>query len=331
MLRLLSLVRNLEINVPRNSFPISNDSTFPYQYIKKGEDLMQILFDEQYIGMMGSVDFNKLLENSVFFLDINNSEIDQETRRVLISNMTSKIETLSTALWVIKDNAVWPEYSTIHFKNQSRFEIEILRRNNFISNSNCEYDLVTYSESELNEAKKYFELFSKTAKVIERDNDPMKDGQTSLGDYLTFDAPSFSRALLLLMSARRSDIAFAKISMYISTLECLLAVDGENTHKVSERVAHFIGKDSEERQSLFRRMKKYYGIRSIFIHGSELKLSKHDGLKETSFELDKIVRSTFKKLMDQYPQFNYNNKEIKEENRLSREQVNNWFDEMVLK
>lgn len=330
MYQLISSIRNLKIEESEKIFKLKPDDVFFYHLLNSGEMIQAEIFNKRYVAFVGASEFSRMIKNSIFYLKIEENQFDKKTMKILISNMTQIIEIFSVALWIIKDNSIWPSFSTIIFLNDDQFEIEILRRNNYVSDSKGSYKDTYYSELELNKAIKYFDMFLKTGKKLDRDSVILEDGYRNLSSSFTFDAPSFSRALLLLISARRADLLFAKISMYISTLECLLAVDGENTHKVSERVARFIGDGKMERHDIFQRMKKYYGIRSIYIHGSELKRSKHDGLEETSVKLDEFVRRTFKKLMDQYPQLNYNNKANVEETRLSREQVNDWFDELVL-
>lgn len=53
----------------------------------------------------------------------------------------------------------------------------------------------------------------------------------------------------------------------------------EVTHQLSFNIAHFYGKNSQERKDLFYLFKKFYGIRSKIIHGG---LPKEDKLIETT-------------------------------------------------
>ena len=83
----------------------------------------------------------------------------------------------------------------------------------------------------------------------------------------------------------------SKIAYYVFILESLFSAnDGaEILHKISERVAIYIGRSLQERQEIYTRIKVYYTIRSKYIHGQAVEGNTNDFIAY-SVELDALVR-----------------------------------------
>jgi hypothetical protein len=177
----------------------------------------------------------------------------------------------------------------------------------------------------------WYDLLDQFNHKIQRTKVDQSKSLTNMSSYISFETPSFQRAFYYLDVARKTDFLPAKIASYISILESLLAVKGENTHKVAERTAALIEKDVEERYKTFRDMVSIYNIRSDYIHGSEIKHSTQELLPQTSKKLDSIVRRVLIEMFKNHPELNYRNKKDKK-NPINKnfEEVNEWFNQLVL-
>lgn len=85
---------------------------------------------------------------------------------------------------------------------------------------------------------------------------------------LTWEVNRISTALSYFWSAiitKEPNQLFTNLSIL---LECLLSTDTQElAHKISERAAIILGKNSEDRLAIYKDIKKIYGQRSKIVHG----------------------------------------------------------------
>ncbi|MEK4827816.1 hypothetical protein NSS71_25320 [Niallia sp. FSL W8-0951] len=316
-------LKNFKVLGYNNPIKLKCETGKIFNIIYREKVLRAIVESYNYQLRFGTEISNTLCNNYALVSVIENSIGDKNKRSVIINNEYVLAQNFSTALWFIKDNAVTPYFVTIS-SNGAFLEPSILKRNVYYSDSKAKFDLVDFSKEELNEAIKWFDILLKFMTKIETNKINVSASTLeNMSAYLTFDIPSFERAFHFLDIARKNDFLPAKIASYISILESLFAVKGENTHKVAERAAALIAKDKDERYDLFRDIVSFYGIRSDYIHGSEIKSKTHDVLPQTSKKLDSIVRRVLIEMYLNHPELNYRNK--KSEKTKSFDEVNEWF------
>lgn len=99
------------------------------------------------------------------------------------------------------------------------------------------------------------------------------------------------RALRFVAAARGAlNLAF-KIANYCSALETLFTTEStELAHKLSERVAFFLGERGYDRRVVFTTVKGAYGVRSKLVHGDTLKPGQIEGLPMLSSQCDDYLR-----------------------------------------
>jgi hypothetical protein len=99
------------------------------------------------------------------------------------------------------------------------------------------------------------------------------------------------RAVQFIDAARRvANLAF-KIANYCSAFETLFTTDSaELAHKLSERVAFFLGERGYDRLVVFGTIKSAYAIRSKLVHGDTLKAKQIDELSGLSVQCDNYLR-----------------------------------------
>jgi hypothetical protein len=121
-----------------------------------------------------------------------------------------------------------------------------------------------------------------------------KIGTTDLRLFLEKGYARSGRALQFLESARSSPNLAFRIAHSCSALEALFSTDSaELSHKLSERVAFFLGELGHSRIEVFRNIKAAYGIRSKLTHGDTLNKKAVDELPHVAAICDQYLRAIF--------------------------------------
>lgn len=115
--------------------------------------------------------------------------------------------------------------------------------------------------------------------------------------FSVFDSPvskkstRFNRFLSFMASSRTMKHPSLKIAQICSALESLFSTSSsELTHRLSERVSHFLGGSSATMEERYQFMKKAYGIRSQVTHGSHIKASDIEASSGISQSLQDLCR-----------------------------------------
>jgi hypothetical protein len=105
------------------------------------------------------------------------------------------------------------------------------------------------------------------------------------------------RAMQFVVAARRAqDLAF-KIANYCSALETLFTTEStELAHKLSERVAFFMGERGHNRREVFATIKSAYNVRSKLVHGDTLKQNQIEDLPALSTKCDITLRTILREI-----------------------------------
>jgi len=78
-------------------------------------------------------------------------------------------------------------------------------------------------------------------------------------------------------------------------MESLFATSSaELAHQLAERMAIFLSRESDERERIYRQVKRAYAVRSKVVHGDVLKESKTSELIEVSLECDELLRQVIR-------------------------------------
>jgi len=107
-----------------------------------------------------------------------------------------------------------------------------------------------------------------------------------------------SRALQFIKQAREARNIPYKITNYCTAMETLFTTENtELAHKLAERVAFFL-RDKLNKLDTYKKIKKAYGIRSKLTHGASMEKKDIDLLPELSTQTDEILRTAFRKIID---------------------------------
>jgi hypothetical protein len=131
------------------------------------------------------------------------------------------------------------------------------------------------------------------------------------------------RALEFVSSARTAPNLAFKIANYCSALETLFTTDEtELAHKLSERVAFFLGERGYRRASVFFTVKGAYGVRSKLVHGSSIKTGEVEGLPTLSVTCDNYLRAIFNSIFE--------SSDLRRTFDSKNEAIENYFSELIL-
>ena len=101
-----------------------------------------------------------------------------------------------------------------------------------------------------------------------------------------------SMVLKYLDSSRRSQELGLKISFYCMCFESLFSTDTtELSHKISERIAFFLGETPETRVKIYQNVKSAYSIRSKVVHGDNISSKSFEQMLEVALFCDNTLRN----------------------------------------
>ena len=193
-------------------------------------------------------------------------------------------------LWLVKDNGVTSELGFFEYPYKSH---EAKVSSNFLSASF--FDTwgrrvpQQFSRDELEQARSFLHNFLGVNR---------QEFQFILPHpTIPLDTTRFERAWLFAQVARNASSLDMKISHYITCMESLLSTDSaELSHKLSERVALLLGRQSDDRKHIYAIMKTAYNIRSKTVHGDKLSSKDVERAAELSTACDNFLRQTLVKI-----------------------------------
>lgn len=324
------ILKNFSCSNYTEPIKISNENKLMFYLLYNEMEILNIANSYMYAQLFGVESLMCLKDHFICYKKNENSVYDKIKRKIIVNNIFSECQLFSNSLWFIKDNAVTPYIASIC--SDSNIEPEMLRRNVYYTNSLGSYDTVEFSKEEFNEAMNWYNILDEFTFKKQSNSVDMSNNLSNMSNNINFNVPSFQRAFYYLDNARKSDFLPAKIASYISILETIFAANGENTQKVAERTAYFIGETVEERIAIYDDVKSIYDIRSCYVHGSLISDKKHQTMPEISGKADVIVRRTLKRAYKEYPKLNYMNKKDKNNpNSMNNIEVDRWFNELILR
>jgi Apea-like HEPN len=195
-------------------------------------------------------------------------------------------ELILLALWYVKDNAVSSELGFLrnpHSGHPSEFSVasnQIITR---ATTADGRSPSISFSLAELRAARA----------VVDR-TDPVSGND---GEGAFVESIRFERAGYFVQAARSSAAPGVKITHYVTALEALFGTDNQElSHKLSERVAFFLGETPEERLNIFARMKAAYTVRSRTVHGAPHTAKGAQSIPALAQTVDSLARRSLVKI-----------------------------------
>ena len=316
--------------VPLDNFQINEDSEL--QDIKldnhtaftisKDNKVIGQSIDTNYLKNLGGLSAKHLLESTCSFSTLNRDyPVTYNKKNEYLHMLYALNQLFAMGLWIVKDNSVNIPFAV--YNNDKSDDSIIVRKNVMVSNSKGRYTLKLFNLEELEYANQWMNIFWDYMPTSESNSTRQYLLYNDLKSDLSQNVSSFERAMLYLQVARSESFLPSKIASYISVLETLFAVNGENTYKTAERAAIFIGKDLEERYNIYNKVSTAYKVRSSYVHGSNIKESLNKTLETISSDIDGIVRLIIVSFFTNYKELNYSKQS-------GFDDVNSWFIKKVL-
>ncbi|MEC6747326.1 hypothetical protein VXN63_02145 [Marinilactibacillus sp. XAAS-LB27] len=316
-------LRNLKIDNHYDPIYIEKGNNgLGFFLVYKDQCVKNIINSSLYKYQYGQDEVNKVKNNVLCYLHFDDLKLEEIKRRALVNNIFTAAHVFSNALWFVKDNAVTPHMATMSTDEFGKYSPIGLRRNLYVSNSKGEYEIMNFTKKEIVSATRWIEKLEGFNSTKDMTGERFWENELqNMSVLLNFNIPSFDRAYYFLQSTRRLDFLPAKIAGYISILETLFVIKGDNRKKASERTAALIGVDNDEKIKLKSTVTKAYDIRSDYIHGSLINEGTNELISVLSYEIDEIVRRVFKELI-------LNRSDLNNEAK-SNKRVNREFQKMV--
>lgn len=255
--------------------------------------------------MMGANEFLDLLSSSaVAYLELSKEEESENAANSggLLNFWLFELFTFYQSLWLIKDNAVTNELAFCFFTHPVKRQL--VCTSNFLrsrpTTANGKTLSAKLSLSELRTAREYFlQLIPMTFYEAAREMVHEGSAPAAAMPFRQFKGtPRLPRLNYFLSGARSFEDMPIKIALYMTCFEILFSTTAsELTHKLSERVAFFLGQNAAERKAIFNTVKAAYAFRSKIIHGDEVEIN--EKLTCTVVEIDGLLRRIFLKILQE--------------------------------
>ena len=274
-----------------DDFRITNDKVFIREFLKK--DLVAALGGLETMALQNA-------DALIYHDGTRNGCVATAPALEELSGLLELTGVFTTALWMVKDNAVnfelgflevWPPDDV--YRAYSNFLAMT------VTKADGSKDKAIFSRNELKEARAIYpgllEVMSMGKPHEITSSSLLRSGQNPI---MTAHAnvPRYRRALYFLESARSFRDMGMKIAMYCSLFESLFSTDAsEITHKIAHRIAVFLDQDPAKRCELYSRIKKAYSIRSKVVHGDEVKADAKT-IQTIATDVDDISRQILRKI-----------------------------------
>lgn len=185
--------------------------------------------------------------------------------------------------WLVKDNAIGCELA--HCKLHSGGKVYWTSNGMYSTISKADGEALVYTSFNRSEIEQWREVSCELRTHIH------SKGSNSFQSPVSKKSTRFDRFLSFITASRKTHHPSLKIAQICSALESLFSTStSELTHRLSERVAHFVGGSGTDMEERYQFMKKAYAIRSQVTHGSHVKQSDIDSAPTISKKLQDLCR-----------------------------------------
>ncbi|NBA86073.1 hypothetical protein GVN16_09890 [Emticicia sp. CRIBPO] len=294
--------------------------------ISRGDEFAQFLRnDKNYLENIGRIHIDLIARRNVAVFDqerLNDLQFLNGVSdiRVIGIRLLAQITEFFHGLWLDRDNNINAEDIFVHDLDSNLFTY-------FSTKSqilNCKVSTSDVSILDFNEVV-IVDYIKFRAVLHKNHGNPIKDWLNLIDEKkdllkLPFSPYSKSRLYLAIkfldLSRSQFDI-FMRISILIVMFECIFTTDNsEVSHKVSERIAYFIGENKTDRIRVFDLVKLGYDVRSKVFHGGTPKYGE-DQVYSLSDRLDNLARQIMRKLI------------IEQENFKSQDSITTYFKDLI--
>lgn len=264
--------------------PNHKNHNFPSIKLTNNQDVIKSLVTPNLKPLIGQLEYENFFKPNTLIV-YSKSQFD-ETKTNSIDYLDLNfylIRIFFLCLWLVKDNSIDFDLGFLYYSDaKSGFTTSsnIFSSSNFTCHGNRE--LITFSTEEI-----------KNATNTLQENIIIEKQSHKIGNLNGFGRVGI--AIYFIQHARSCSDLGLKMTSYCSSLETLFSNDNtELSHKLAERVAHFLSQKKEKRIDIFKQMKKAYDFRSKVIHGTIFKSEQEKEIECLIIEIDSICREIIK-------------------------------------
>lgn len=304
--------RQLELTEPIREFQL-----LPGVRITNDPATKRRLLTSELARFAGAIEYSHLETTpNLVFGEFGKSFVRASSAENALKSVLLWISWLFKNAWLVKDHAMRCEGAYLTFRTASGGPVWT---NNSLASSPTFADGTSHRTVEMSVPD--LTLWRETNHSVE--TYLHEKASSSLQFMMQKDYARSGRAMEFVNTARTARNIAIKIANYCSALETLFTTDSiELSHKLAERVAFFLDSRGENRATVFRSIKKLYGIRSKVVHGDVLQPRQIEELPLLSVQCDNYLRAILKAIFE--------SDELKEVFDSRRETVEEYFTELIL-
>ncbi|GMU66805.1 MAG: hypothetical protein AMXMBFR36_30790 [Acidobacteriota bacterium] len=259
-------------------------------FLTNDSSIVAGLLTPQMQSIIGRIESHYLLNTSAAFYSKPPFEGAYRTHEQALAALNTHLRITQAflyALWFVKDHAINFELGFLKHPQQGPNQEVSVTSNALavrVSNFEGEHPATSFSLNELRAARKVF--------------DELVPAEVQVFTKLPVDSVRFERATHFVSAARAASTMGIKVANYVTALEALFATDTQElSHKLSERVALFLGESLDERKEIFTAVKAAYRLRSRVLHGDRLTRKDAASISAIAKGVDAIARRALAKLL----------------------------------
>ncbi len=244
------------------------------------------LLTEQFRAAVGQIECQALRDAGAVIYSIYEEEGELAPGPNAVAHVNAMLGVMNvflTCFWLVRDNNVNTELGFLEYPYKSpRANVSSNSWASYFSDARATFGVSSFTADEIRQVRDYFHLFNVDdvgAAISQRDS------------KTTSDTGRLDRVFYFLQAARSANDLGIRISLYITCFEAILSTDNlELSHKLSERVAVFLGGDAARKIETYRMMKAAYSVRSKVVHGDRLSAKLVSDLPSLSVSCDVALR-----------------------------------------
>ncbi len=246
---------------------------------------------ELFVGPAGSHDLFQLRNNPTFAYVHKSHAVgtmDEANADAYLRIFVVKTVFMMFGLWMVKDNSANGLRAYLRLDDQAGSHGLSNEHSTQFFTADCQLRYVHYSKAEFDRAVGYFHQIQTLVPHVPENE-----------KYLTGLAGSrLARTIYFAQAARNTSDLLIKIAFYCMCFESLFSTETAGVaHRVSERVAVFLGTNGAEKRAIYDDVHALYGTRSAVVHGGEIKSSKVPGLVAIAVRGDDYLRRCLAKIL----------------------------------
>jgi len=221
---------------------------------------------------------------------------DDDARRILLRAIVLT-QQFFLSLWIVKDHSANTGEAHLLVGDRATGKADVFSQRVpfLLTNATCARTTTTFTKAEVDQAVAHFRVLEQ---VI-----PQQEWYPQAQRESGFVVKSrLFRALYSAEMARASAEIGVKIAYYCIAFEALFSTAKEAiAHQIAERAAILIESAAASRLTMYRNLKRVYGIRSTVVHGDALSAAKLAEFREIAKTTDGHLRRTFQRIFTEPP------------------------------